>query len=73
MRYQFILSIFISIVLFSSCGKRETNEIDLAGKWQFKIDSLDQGISGKWYETKLSDSIKLPGSMANNGSATITL
>lgn len=58
----------LSILVFiTSCTKNAPKEINLAGKWNFKIDSLDQGISQEWYNLSLTDSIKLPGSMAENG------
>lgn len=42
-------------------------KIDLAGKWAFQIDSLDQGILQKWYGNELTGKIMLPGSMTTNG------
>jgi len=39
----------------------------LAGEWKFRIDSLDQGISEKWYNNLFVETVKLPGSMAENG------
>ena len=41
--------------------------IDLAGEWRFQIDSLDKGIEQQWFNRKLTDAIKLPGSMTSNG------
>ena len=41
-------------------------EIDLAGTWQFRIDSLDQGVRERWYDQPFSETIRLPGSMATN-------
>jgi hypothetical protein len=41
--------------------------IELAGKWQFAIDSLDKGIKEKWYLNSFNETINLPGSMAENG------
>jgi hypothetical protein len=42
-------------------------EISLAGSWRFAIDRDDKGLEQKWFEQKLTDHIKLPGSMAENG------
>src|SRR5215831_6209752 len=42
------------------------NTIDLAGDWQFGIDSLDRGVNERWYEKNLDDNIHLPGSMLTN-------
>lgn len=41
--------------------------IPMEGTWQFTIDSLDVGISEKWYTRELKSTIPLPGSMAENG------
>jgi hypothetical protein len=43
------------------------NKIDLSGKWHFQIDSLNVGISERWFKKVLSERVKLPGSMAENG------
>lgn len=41
--------------------------ISLAGDWQFQIDHNDAGVREQWFNKKLSDNIKLPGSMLTNG------
>jgi hypothetical protein len=41
--------------------------INLAGRWRFQTDASDVGISEKWFFKTLSGSIKLPGSMPENG------
>jgi len=61
--------IFILIVI-AGCSvndKFQREKISLAGEWNFKIDSLDQGITEKWYNEKLPEIVRLPGSMAENG------
>jgi hypothetical protein len=45
----------------------EAATISLAGQWSFKLDPKDTGQQEKWYTGKLADSIKLPGSTAENG------
>jgi len=40
--------------------------IDLRGKWNFAMDEKDHGVSEKWFNSKLNDSISLPGSMVQN-------
>jgi hypothetical protein len=42
-------------------------DLSLAGTWGFKIDSLDQGIEQQWFNNKFSETVSLPGSMAENG------
>lgn len=66
LKFKYIL-LSISLFLLLSCGKEETKTIDLSGTWHFQIDSLDQGVSEKWFDEDLSDTISLPGSMAENG------
>ncbi len=41
--------------------------LSLAGEWKFRIDSLDQGIKENWYNNSFEETVKLPGSMAENG------
>ncbi len=43
------------------------DRISLAGEWQFRIDSLDQGIGMEWYNVSFDETVELPGSMAENG------
>ncbi|SHE76428.1 Glycosyl hydrolases family 2, TIM barrel domain [Arenibacter palladensis] len=62
-----VLILPILFLVFCSCEKEQTKEIDLSGEWQFQIDSLDQGITGQWYAKNLFDNVQLPGSMAENG------
>ncbi len=56
---------FLCLVLFSSFKSEE--KISLAGKWRFASDPKDIGIKENWFQTKLSDEVRLPGSMAENG------
>lgn len=56
------------VLLGSSCTFRPAGDyIDLAGIWQFRIDSLDRGISDQWYMEDFGDEFLLPGSMNGNG------
>jgi hypothetical protein len=62
--------LLIIILIVAGCTSRniETrSSLSLAGEWRFRIDSLDKGIENKWYDTLATDSVKLPGSMAENG------
>lgn len=50
----------LSLCLFASC--RETSPVlSLSGEWQFALDSLDVGITEKWFERSFADKIQLPG------------
>ena len=46
-------------------GQAQT--FDLSGKWRFAVDRSDQGVTGRWFETRLTDEVSLPGSMLTNG------
>jgi len=54
-------------IVAGSCSDKIENDIDLSGKWMFRIDSLDIGVEERWFEVELDDTIKLPGSMNSNG------
>ncbi|HEX6431903.1 MAG TPA: beta-glucuronidase [Niastella sp.] len=48
--------------------------VNLAGKWRFQIDRNDAGIQEQWFNKKLEDTIRLPGSMlTNDKGAAVTL
>ena len=56
------------VIFFCSCNRNETRRnFSLDGEWQFRIDSLDQGVNEKWYDKTFEETIRLPGSMAENG------
>jgi len=55
-----------SLVLLGACAHEMNQSIDLSGEWHFQMDSLDQGITEKWYNKDLSETVALPGSMAEN-------
>jgi len=44
----------------------EPTVISLAGEWRFKADASNRGIVERWFATNLPETIKLPGSMAEN-------
>ena len=61
--------IFILFIV-AGCTKPQIDvrvSLSLDGEWKFRIDSLDQGIQNKWYDELPEETIKLPGSMAENG------
>jgi len=66
-RKHIMLFLILIGFTFYNCKSDETAHIDLSGTWNFKIDSLDQGENEKWFTLNLEDSIKLPGSMPENG------
>ncbi|ASB49766.1 sugar-binding domain-containing protein [Alkalitalea saponilacus] len=51
------------VLLVASCSSRDAMEIDLSGNWKFKMDIHDEGVEGRWFESRLPDLMVLPGSM----------
>ena len=65
-----ILKISWLLLLLMGCSGKQNEireKLSLAGEWKFRIDSLDQGIENKWYNDLAIETVKLPGSMAENG------
>jgi hypothetical protein len=70
--FQFALFIACQLATYSQAAKAQSVQtsqsvIDLSGEWRFQIDSLDQGTTQRWFNRKLTDLMKLPGSMTTNG------
>lgn len=57
--------LFISWNSIQSEIKRN-DEIDLSGRWQFKLDSLNIGIQSKWYQADFNETVFLPGTTDTN-------
>ena len=55
------------LIILTGCAKETVQKIDLAGEWNFAIDSLDKGIPEKWFDLTLTEKVVLPGSMTTNG------
>ena len=62
-----LLIIFLVITGCANQNSEIRNSLSLAGDWNFRIDSLDQGVDNKWYDEPMDEIVKLPGSMAENG------
>jgi len=56
----------VTILLSSYFVPPPVRQLSLAGEWRFRIDSLDKGITEKWFSKTLGDRIHLPGSMTEN-------
>jgi len=74
MKRSFSISTSVVILIFVlqcmpyiGVAQEKKHFIDLAGQWSFEIDSLDQGLSQKWFSKKLTDVVHLPGSTTTNG------
>ena len=55
------------ILALNACADATQEQMDLSGEWGFKIDSLDVGENESWFSKDLTDVVKLPASMAENG------
>lgn len=62
-----LVFLLLTFLIISCSPNKEKDLINLAGDWNFKIDSNDLGLSEKWYNKILDESVNLPGSMADNG------
>ncbi|MCD6596298.1 MAG: beta-galactosidase [Bacteroidales bacterium] len=62
-----LLLLLLTSFLIAGCAKKDNSAINLSGEWKFSIDSLDEGITEKWFLNELDESVRLPGSMAENG------
>ncbi|BBE19496.1 beta-galactosidase [Aquipluma nitroreducens] len=67
MKQILICAIFFATVIVACQKPAVQQKIDLKGEWAFAIDSLDKGISEKWFNQELADKVTLPGSMTTNG------
>jgi len=65
--FQLILLFLMSSVLIRCSYDVEKDMLSLHGKWKIKLDSADQGIKEKWYSQEFSQTLKLPGSLQEQG------
>ncbi len=61
------LSLILFVLLSYVSLPAAENTIGLQGKWQFAIDSLDRGVGERWYARTFTETVRLPGSMTENG------
>ena len=61
-----LLSVATSYYAYAKEGEVK-NKINLAGEWQFCLDPDDKGVDQKWYNRKMRNKIKLPGSTNEAG------
>ncbi len=57
----------LTIVTGCQPGDQDVNKtIDLSGIWKFQLDSGNVGISEKWFNKDLTDTVELPGTTDEN-------
>ncbi len=66
MKIRFLIGILIALA-WSCHSTAPVDTINLAGDWDFKVDSLDRGETEQWFAQPLEETVTLPGSMATNG------
>ena len=69
-RFMNMKKLLFFLLVITGCTSQNLEvrkSLSLAGEWKFRIDSLDQGISESWYNNLSEETVKLPGSMAENG------
>ncbi|MBL4561907.1 MAG: beta-glucuronidase [Labilibaculum sp.] len=52
-------------------GCKSTDTIDLSRVWNYKLDTKNIGLSEKWYTQSFKDTLRLPGSLRDNGIGSI--
>ncbi|MBO0358595.1 glycoside hydrolase family 2 [Hymenobacter sp. BT186] len=55
------------LILTVTQTQAQHKPLSLAGRWQFQLDSLDQGIVGQWFRQSFRQSISLPGTLDDAG------
>ena len=66
MRKKFtVLTLIFFSILFWGCSTKEhqQTELDLAGTWNYRLDSLDVGMEEKWQLQDFEDKIDLPAAL----------
>ena len=63
---KFPSTIIALFFLFLVACQPDQNQISLSGEWDFRIDSLDIGITNGWFRESFVEEVNLPGSMAEN-------
>jgi hypothetical protein len=59
--------LFLIVFLLMTITSSQSQSINLAGQWRFRLDSADKGFSERWFDTMLPDSILMPGSCEQRG------
>ena len=62
-KYLFVLLSFLTLV---AC-RQANNTQSLQGEWLFALDPDDRGLTEQWYNSYLNDTIRLPGSLQEQG------
>ncbi|SDG36483.1 sugar-binding domain-containing protein [Mucilaginibacter gossypii] len=68
MQYSLKKTFFLLAALVaSSTISAQVKPIPVAGKWLYRLDSLDKGLDQKWQQQQFTNSIWLPGTLDDAG------
>jgi len=65
MKNLFVL--LLTLLALASCTPKNELYIDLSGEWTVNLDRDDAGVNELWYSTRFTETVTLPGSLAENG------
>jgi beta-galactosidase len=55
------------LLLAAPLNRAAEAPISLAGTWRFELDRADAGVSERWFDRNLPQTIQLPGALQNQG------
>ena len=61
------LALACCALLSSLPAQPDGSSLDLSGLWRFRADPLDSGVRQRWFLLRLGETVRLPGSMTENG------
>lgn len=59
--------VLVTGVFFISFNANAQNQINLAGQWHVRLDSLNKGVEQEWFSKKFETPIQLPGTLDDAG------
>ena len=62
-----IAGLLLILMALASCKQEKERFIDLSGEWNVSLDRDDLGVVEKWYSTRFTETVTLPGSLVENG------
>ncbi len=63
LKRTFILKIIIAIMAIVSVSCQKQNEVDLSGRWFYRLDPQEEGVDAQWYDTTFDKVIELPAAL----------
>jgi len=62
-----LAGLLLILMVLASCKQEKELFIDLSGEWNVSLDRDDLGVVEKWYSTRFTETVTLPGSLVENG------